>query len=146
MATIITLPNGLRVLDYNWITGHVKLFLVANANAEFSYAFYKPDTVAPNNIRFTLQRGTQSYVISIAQAQSQTNLPGGTFTYRSVSYWVTDTGSIRTLKIRVTKLSNPADEVWDGKSRVMMPMNGITDTDITEQLNKSNVESVDIIQ
>lgn len=147
MATIIDLPNGLRVLDYNWITGHVKVFLVANTYGEFNYIFYKPECVAPNNIRFTLCRGTQSYVIPLTQTTSwPTLLPSGTFTNRKVEYGISDAGTLRTLRIKVTRLTSPADDIWDGKCRVMMPMNGITDTDITEQLNRSNVESVDVIQ
>ena len=149
MATIIELTNGFRVLDYNWITGHVRAFLVANPNAEFSYLMQKADCVAPNNIRFTLCRGTQSYVIPLtATVPGGANIPGGTFTNRNVTYWITDGGTIRTLKIRVSRTNptNGADELWDGKCRVMVPMNGITDSDITEQINKSNVESVDILQ
>ncbi len=147
MATIIELTNGFRVLDYNWITGHVKVFLVAYPSAEFNYVMQKADCVYPNVIRFTLCRGTQSYVLSLAQTVPfPKTLPGGTFTNRKVEYGIADTGSTRTLRIRITRLSSPADEIWDGKCRVMVPMNGITDTDITEQTLRSNVESVDIIQ
>lgn len=149
MAQVIELPNGFRILDYNWITGHIKVFLLSNANAEFNHLLTKADCVSPNNQRFTLQRGAQSYVIPLASQVAWPKLiPPNTFTNRTVEYGISDAGTIRTLRIRVSRTNptNGADEIWDSKLRVMIPMNGITDTDITEQLNKSNVEGVDIIQ
>ena len=149
MAQVIELPNGFRILDYNWITGHIKVFLLNNSNAEFYHLLTKADCVSPNSQRFTLQKGAQSYVISLLTLVAFPKLiPNGTFTNRTVEFGISDAGAVRTLKIRVTRTSpsNGADEIWDSKLRVLIPMNGITDTDITEQLNRSNVEGVDIIQ
>ena len=149
MAQVFELPNGFRILDYNWITGHIKVFLLNNSYAEFNHLLTKADCLSPNNQRFTLQKGSQSYVISLSTLQAWPQLiPPNTFTNRKVEYGISDSGTVRTLRIRVsrTNSSNGADEVWDSKLRVMIPMNGITDTDITEQLIKSNVEGVDIIQ
>lgn len=149
MAQVIELPNGFRILDYNWITGHIKVFLLNNAYAEFNHLLTKADCISPNNQRFTLQKGSQSYVIPVnSQVAWPKLIPPGTFTNRKVEYGISDAGTVRTLRIRVSRTtsSNGADEIWDSKLRVMIPMNGITDTDITEQLNKSNIEGVDIIQ
>jgi hypothetical protein len=62
-----------------------------------------------------------------------------------VKYWVSDAGSLRTLKIQITRMASPANEVWDTKIRVMLPVGGISDWDCTEQYTKSNVDSIEVI-
>ncbi len=149
MATITPLPNGYHIEDVNWMTGHVMVFLANYSQGEFYTKFPRVDAVPPNSIRTTLCRGTESYVIPVAQVQTAwKTIPPGTFANRLVEYKVTDAGGFRTLSIRVarTTSTNGLNETWQLKFRVMVPMNGITDVDMTEQANRADIVQIDILQ
>lgn len=145
MATVSELPNGFRVLDFNWIISHGTVFLQTFTQGEFYFIFPRVDVIAPKDIRVTLCRGTVCYTIPVSVLATSKQIPLTTWPGRNVKYWVTDAGSLRTLRIQITRTSSPANEVWDTKIRVMLPVGGISDWDCTEQYTKSNVDSIEVI-
>jgi hypothetical protein len=150
MATITPLPNGIgyHIEDVNWMTVHYLLLLQNQMYGEIYAEMPRLDCVSPNNIRCTLCRGAESYVIPLHPLKSwYQQIPGGTFAGRTVRWGTSDLGGFRKLRVQINRSGNPAaDEIWQIKLRVMIPVNGITDVDATEQLGRSDVAQIDIHQ
>ena len=148
MSTVTQITNGYKITGANSIAAALSLS-PANGTAEFIGKFPSSAANSPNQMTCSLVYnpsggGQQSGSINVGAATSgPQTFPSSTFSNRTVSYTITDTGSYRTVDITVQSTNGSGtNESWTLNFQITSPSAGQTTFFVVSETSEATVSGV----